>query len=103
MVLWTEADAGTVTVIPITSQKPDKVAKDQHRDYHVNLGEHLEPGTISIIKVEQIRAVSKLRVRPMILQTKTKTYNTDKLTDDQLDALDEVIVKLYTGGLKKDE
>jgi len=101
VVLWTEANAGTVTVVPMTSQKADKVDKDEHRDYHVNLGEHLEDNTVSIIKVEQIRAVSKLRVRPLNLRTPTKEYKTDKLTDDQLDKLDEAIIRLYTRRLKE--
>lgn len=96
VVLWTQDRAATVTVAPLTSQKPDKQVKEQHRDYHVTLGEHLEEGTISIIKVEQIRAVSKLRVQPMRLQTKNRTYKTDKLTAEQLDQLDQAIVRLYT-------
>jgi mRNA interferase MazF len=89
IVCWSPQSSGTMTVIPITSEK---AGSTHNKNIHVLLGELLEDGIVNWAKVEQIRAVSKLRVRPI---PRTK-YKVSRLFPAQLDEIDRAIVRLYT-------
>jgi mRNA interferase MazF len=89
IVCWSPQSSGTMTIIPITSEK---AGSTHNRNIHVLLGELLEDGIVNWAKVEQVRAVSKLRVRPI----PKKKYKTSKLSPAQLDEIDGAIMRLYT-------
>ncbi|WP_003545442.1 type II toxin-antitoxin system PemK/MazF family toxin [Desulfotomaculum nigrificans] len=93
IVLWAPQKSTTVTVIPITSQKPNS----KHNPYlHVNMGELLEDGIVNWAKVEQIRSVSKLRVKYPLSK-----YKTTKVPPELMDEIDKAIVRLYTKNRNK--
>jgi mRNA interferase MazF len=89
IVCWSPQSSGTMTIIPITSAKAES---NHNKNIHVGLGELLEDGIVNWAKVEQIRAVSKLRVRPI----PKKRYKTSNLSPAQLDEIDRAITRLYT-------
>lgn len=90
VVLWAPQKSKTMTIIPITSEKP---GSRHNPDIHVRLGELLEDGIVNWAKVEQIRCVSKLRVT---YPAKSKNYKNTKLSPDQMDEIDKRIKRLYT-------
>jgi len=89
IVCWSPQSSGTMTIIPITSEKPGST---HNQNIHVLLGELLDDGIVNWAKVEQIRAVSKLRVGTISRQR----YKAAKLSPPQMDEIDRAIMRLYT-------
>lgn len=103
VVLWSPQDSKTMTVIPLTScsiNNPDDRRSQKNKcnekkissfPLHVDLGELLTRGTKTIAKVEQIRAISKLRVS----RINKSDYRRDRVPGPLLDKINEAIL-VYT-------
>lgn len=85
--------SGNVTVVPLSSLEKDKLEENLHRG-EVYLGYIQEPGKQlpTYAKVNQIRAVSKIR----IYKPKRASDGIYRLANDQLDKIDQEIKRLYT-------
>lgn len=95
IVLWASQKSKTITVIPITSEKPGSY---HNKNIHVPLEELLEDGVVNWAKVEQIRCVSKLRV-----SYPNKPLKVKKVPPELMNKIDGLIISLYTKPVKLSE
>ena len=95
VVLYSRPNVGTVLVAPLTS-------KSNEADVIIDIGEIKDFEGFSYCKIDQLRAVSKLRIQTKKYEgkyynnfnLKTQTYSNPEVTAEQMDLIDNAIQEL---------
>lgn len=95
VVLYSRPNVGTVLVAPLTS-------KSNESDVIIDIGEIKDFEGFSYCKIDQLRAVSKLRIQTKKydgkyynnFNLKTEEYSNPELTSEQMDLIDNAIQEL---------
>lgn len=95
VVLYSRPNVGTVLVVPLTSKQNDSSVV-------INIGNIKDFDGFSYCKIDQIRAVSKLRIQTKKYKEKyynnfnlkDKTYSNPEVTTEQMNLIDNAIKNL---------
>ena len=95
VVLYSRPNVGTVLVAPLTS-------KSNEADVIIDIGEIKDFEGFSYCKIDQLRAISKLRIQTKKhdgvyynnFNLKTQTYSNPEVTAEQMDLIDNAIQEL---------